>query len=66
MQEVDIIISGGRVLTSDKKDSIIHTGSIAIDGDTIVGIGRSKEIETRFSGRRTIDAHDCLVMPGLI
>ncbi len=66
MQEVDIIISGGTILTSDKKDSIIHSGSIAIDGDTIVGIGRSEEIETRFSGRRTIDAGNCLTMPGLI
>jgi len=66
MQEVDIIISGGRILTSDEKDSIIHSGSIAIDGDTIAGIGRSEDMETRFSGRRTIDARDCLVMPGLI
>jgi len=66
MQEVDTIISGGRILTSDEKDSIIHSGSIAIDGDTIAGIGRSEDIEVSFSGRRTIDARNCLVMPGLI
>jgi len=66
MQEVDTIISGGRVLTSDEQDSIIDDGCIAIDGNTIVGVGTSEEIEARFSGRKTIDARDCLVMPGLI
>ncbi|HPQ42895.1 MAG TPA: amidohydrolase [Syntrophales bacterium] len=66
MQDVDIIISGGTILTSDTEDSIIHNGSIAIDGDTIVGIDRAEVIETRFSGRRTIDARNCLTMPGLI
>jgi len=66
MQEVDITISGGRILTSDEKDSIIHNGSIAIDGDTIVGVDKAKDIETRFAGRRIIDACNCLVMPGLI
>ncbi|HUV50409.1 MAG TPA: amidohydrolase family protein, partial [Anaerolineae bacterium] len=66
MREIDIIISGGRVLTSDEEDSIIHTGSVAIDGDTIIGVGNSEEIEARFSGRKTIDARNCLVMPGLI
>jgi len=66
MQEVDTIISGGRVLTSDEQDSIIDDGCIAIDGNAIVGVGTSEEIAARFSGRKTIDARDCLVMPGLI
>jgi 5-methylthioadenosine/S-adenosylhomocysteine deaminase len=66
MREVDIIISGGRVLTVDENDSIIRDGAVAIDGNTIVGVGGSEELAARFSGRRVIDASDCLVMPGLI
>ena len=66
MQEIGIIISGGKILTSDEKDSIIHNGSIAIDEDTIVDVGRSEDIEARFAGRKTIDTRNCLVMPGLI
>jgi len=66
MQEVDIIISGGRVLTLDEADSIIHDGFLAIDGNVIIGVGTSREMEARFSGRTTIDARDCLVMPGLV
>jgi len=66
MQEVDIIISGGRTLTMDEKDTIFHNGCIAIDGNTVVGVGGSEEMAARFSGRRVIDARDCLVMPGLV
>ncbi len=66
MQEVDIIISGGRILTSDEEDSIIHDGFIAIDEGRIVCIGKSEDGAVQFSGRKFIDACDCLVMPGLI
>jgi len=66
MQEVDTVISRGRLLTSDEEDTIIHDGALAIDGNTIVGVGTSEELAERFSGRRVIDARDCLVMPGLI
>ncbi len=66
MPEVDTIISGGRILTSDKEDTVIHNGAVAIDGDTIVGVGRSEEVKAVFSGRKNIDASGSLVMPGLI
>jgi len=66
MREVDTVIAGGTVLTSDESDTVIHDGSLAINGNTIVGVGRAKEMARRFSGRRVIDARQCLVMPGLV
>jgi len=66
MREVDMIISGGRILLSDDNDSIIKNGSIAIDGDSIAAVGESWDIESKYTGRRKIDASGCLVMPGLI
>ncbi|MDI6616773.1 MAG: S-adenosylhomocysteine deaminase, partial [Syntrophaceae bacterium] len=66
MREVDTIIAGGTILTSDEGDTIIHDGSVAVDGTAIVGVGPAEEIEKRFSGRRVIDARQCLVMPGLV
>jgi len=66
MRDVDIIISGGRILTLDGGDSIIHGGSLAIRGNRIAGVGTAEEVAARFSGRKTIDARDCLVMPGLV
>ena len=66
MREVDTIISGGIVLLLDDDDSKIENGSIAIDGEDIIDIGTSLEIEATYTGRKKIDASGCLVMPGLI
>jgi len=66
MKEVDTIISRGRILTLDEDDSKLKEGSIAIQGDTIVDVGASDHIEAQYTGRRTIDASESLVLPGLI
>jgi len=66
MRDVDTIISRGRILLLDDDDSIINEGSIAIDGDSIAAVGESWDVESKYTGRRKIDASGCLVMPGLI
>jgi len=66
MREVDTIISGGRILLLDESGSRIENGSVAIDGDEIVAVGKAEEIETKFCGRKTIDARHSLIMPGLV
>lgn len=66
MRHVDTIISRGTILTLDEKDSLIRDGALAIDGDEIIAVAGAKEVEACFSAQRTIDAQDCLVMPGLI
>jgi len=66
MQEVDRIITGGRILVLDEKESHIRDGIVAIDGENIVAVGEKKELENRYIGREIIDASGCLIMPGLI
>ncbi len=66
MQEVDRIITGGRILVLNEKESHIRDGIVAIDGENIVAIGEKKELENRYIGREIIDASGCLIMPGLI
>jgi 5-methylthioadenosine/S-adenosylhomocysteine deaminase len=66
IQEVDIILSGGRILTLDEEDTRIQKGSVAIQGDTIVAVGNAEDIEKAYSGRQMLDAKDSLIMPGLI
>jgi 5-methylthioadenosine/S-adenosylhomocysteine deaminase len=66
MREADIIISGGTILTLDENDTKIQNGALVIKGDTIIAVGKAEEIEKSFSGRRIIDAQNCVVMPGLI
>jgi 5-methylthioadenosine/S-adenosylhomocysteine deaminase len=66
MQEVDRIITGGRILVLNEKKSHIRAGIVAIDGENIVAVGEKKELENRYIGREIIDASGCLIMPGLM
>jgi 5-methylthioadenosine/S-adenosylhomocysteine deaminase len=66
MRDVDIVITGGNILTMDDRSSKIDDGAVAVDGDTIVALGNTGEITREYRGRKTIDAKGHLVMPGLI
>ncbi len=63
---VDLVVEGGTVVTVDPQRRIIADGSVAVDGQRIVAVGKRDEIARSFQARRTIDARDALVMPGLI
>ena len=65
-QDVDLVVSGGIVVTMDKARKILDDGSVAIKGDSIVAVGTRTEIETRYHGAQTIDARGRLVLPGFI
>jgi len=65
-QKVDLIVSGGLVLTMDSARSVRDDGAVAINGDNIVAVGSRSEIESKFVGAHTIDARGKLVMPGFI
>lgn len=63
---VDLIVSGGTIVTMDSQQEVIEDGSVAITGDSIVAIGPRAEIEAEFKARQRIDAQGKLVLPGLI
>ncbi len=65
-QDVDLIISGGTVVTMDAARAIIHDGSVAVRGDSIIAVGPSSEIEKRYRSPQVIDARGSLVLPGFI
>jgi 5-methylthioadenosine/S-adenosylhomocysteine deaminase len=64
--KVDVLVTGGTVVTMDGQRRVIEDGAVAIRGDLIVAVGPRAEIENRFEAALTIDAHGALVMPGLI
>jgi len=66
MREIDILITGGTVLTLDGQDTKHPEGAVAIDGDTIVGLGSGSELAAEFQARRTIHCPHSIVMPGLV
>jgi 5-methylthioadenosine/S-adenosylhomocysteine deaminase len=64
--KVDLLVTGGTVVTMDGQRRVIEDGAVAIRGDSIVAVGPRAELENRFEAALTIDAHGALVMPGLI
>jgi 5-methylthioadenosine/S-adenosylhomocysteine deaminase len=65
-QRVDLIVTGGLVVTMDSGRVIFDDGAVAVKGDTILAIGPSAEIAAKYKGSVTIDARGKLVMPGFI
>ena len=65
-EQVDILITGGTVITMDSTRRVLEDGAVAISGDRIVAIGSTSEITAKYQGRETIDADKKIVMPGLI
>ncbi len=65
-QDVDLIVSGGIVVTMDGARAIVPDGSVAVQGDSIVAVGPRAEIESRYKGAQVIDARGRLVLPGFI
>ncbi len=66
MQEVDIILEGGTILTLDDADTIIPSGAVAIRKDTIVAVGPRSDVMGRYHGRTVIEAKGHVIMPGLV
>jgi len=64
--EVDRLISGGRILVMDEKETLIIDGTVAIKGENIVAVGKKEIIEKLYASREIISAEGSLVMPGLI
>jgi 5-methylthioadenosine/S-adenosylhomocysteine deaminase len=64
--EVDCLISGGRILVMDEKETLIPRGTIAIKGENIVAVGKKEEIENLYTSREILSVEDSLVMPGLV
>jgi 5-methylthioadenosine/S-adenosylhomocysteine deaminase len=65
-REVDLIVTGGTVVTVDTAGRVIDNGAVAIDGSEIAAVDTAAAISTQFHGRDTIDASGQIVLPGLI
>ena len=65
-QSVDLIVSGGIVVTMDGARTIHQDGSVAVRGDAIVAVGPRAEIESKYETAQTIDARGGLVLPGFV
>jgi 5-methylthioadenosine/S-adenosylhomocysteine deaminase len=62
---VDLLITGGTIVTMDGSRRIIENGAIAVSKGEIVSVGTAAELRTT-RARQTINARGKVIIPGLI
>jgi 5-methylthioadenosine/S-adenosylhomocysteine deaminase len=65
-EEVDLLVTGGTVLTMDDAGTVLSDGAVAVKNGTISYVGPTPSAPARFAARRTIDAGGHFVLPGLV
>jgi 5-methylthioadenosine/S-adenosylhomocysteine deaminase len=65
-ETVDLLLTGGTVVTMDAAWTVIPNGAVAVNGRTIVAVGAADDLSGRFSARETVDCTGCAIIPGLI
>jgi 5-methylthioadenosine/S-adenosylhomocysteine deaminase len=65
---VDVLITGGTVVTMDADRRIIENGYVIVKGDTIVAVGEGlpRMPNGPIVSKQTIDAKGALILPGFI
>lgn len=61
-----ILIKGATVITMEGHDAIIPNGEIAVDGQTIVGVGPAGSAPEGFIPDKTLEATEMLALPGFV
>ncbi len=63
---IDLLVTGGLVVTMDSRWTTLPAGAVAIRGGAILAVGPAGELATRFLAAETVDANGHAVLPGLI
>ncbi len=66
MEKVDVLLSGGTVITVDAERRIYRDGAVALRGSEIVAVGKREDILQRFSANEVRDCSNKLIMPGFV
>ncbi len=53
-QPIDLIITGGTVITMNDRGEVYPGGAIAVNADTIVAVGPQADILARFQPRKKV------------
>lgn len=64
-ESASIIIKNGTVLTMDENNKVINDGVVIIKNNKIISVG-NEDLLKKYSAKKTIDAEDGIIMPGMI
>jgi 5-methylthioadenosine/S-adenosylhomocysteine deaminase len=65
-EKVDLLISGGTIVTMDGDRLVLEDGAVALKGEVISAVGFRTDLENRYAAMQTIDARGKLVLPGFV
>jgi len=65
-EQVDVLLTGGIVVTMDESFAVWPDGAVAIRGDTIVAVGAAAMLANQFTASETIDCQGQAIIPGLV
>ncbi len=66
MQNIDLIISGGKALLMDDRNTCLENAGIAINASSIIDIDTKEAILQKYAAQKTINTEGSLVMPGFV
>ncbi|PKN20527.1 MAG: S-adenosylhomocysteine deaminase [Deltaproteobacteria bacterium HGW-Deltaproteobacteria-6] len=66
MQDIDLIIYGGKALLMDNNNTCLENAAIAISASSILDIGKKEALQSKYTAKKTMNAEDSLIMPGLV
>ncbi len=66
MEKVDLLLTGGTVVTMDKNGTVLERGVVAVKGKTIAAVGPADEIGKRYAADQVWDCTGQVIIPGLI
>jgi len=66
MREVDLIVTGSKVLLLDSANTCLDNASVAVRGDEIIAVDRTDKIEKLYQAKKNIQAGHSLIMPGFV
>lgn len=61
-QNISLLLYNGKVFSADEKGTIYE--AVAVDGEKIVAVGSSKDLQTKYNAKQAIDLKGRLVTPG--
>ncbi|MEM9880438.1 MAG: amidohydrolase, partial [Pseudomonadota bacterium] len=62
---IDVLVSGWYVVTMNESRDIIHRGSVAIQADKIIDVGKTVDLERRYAPKQRIGGDRFVVTPGM-
>ena len=65
-QDIDTLVDAWYVVTMNETRDIIHRGSIAVDGDKIIDVGKTTDMEKKYNPVRRLGGDRFVATPGLV